>query len=329
MRDQFGRLLKEYRKGAELSQKQLLQSIRQVRQEERYSGADISKWEHGKTKPPKDVIEDLEDILFVPKGLLLMAAGYSAATEYRKLQDDQSALNLPPWVVQAQQAHLEGIERQGVWKGAETITYRQPGIRQLLQGFKDCFLDINPEKELFWRPKYDESVMTQLRSHLPDGGFWNKVRDFREKATECETLLNAAYESFTSAGEEIAPLRADDCPDSHITSSWARQVVFQALASSLGLVWWGYGLGEAELSCGKLIYRGPDVSNAVEKHSRLVEEFRKTQESGLILDLMKDLQNLRQQIFSRVNQCLHDNEYVLYYCASCPAEKARRSQPLF
>jgi transcriptional regulator with XRE-family HTH domain len=327
MRDQFGRLLKEYRKGAELSQKQLLERIRQARHEERYSEADISKWEHGRTKPPEDVIEDLEDILFVPKGLLLRAAGYSAATEYQKLQD-QSPANLPPWVVQAQQAHLEGIERQEVWKGAETITYRQPGIRQLLQGFKDCFLDTYPEKELLWRPKYDESVMAQLRSHLPDRGFWNKVRDFKGKATESETLLNAAYQSFTSAGEEVAPLRADDCPDSHITSSWARQVVFQALAPLLGLVSWGYALGETELSCGKLIYRGPDVSNAVEKHRRLVGDFRKTQEFSLIADLMKDLQNLRQQIFARVNQCLHDNEYALHYCPSCPAEKARRSQLL-
>lgn len=254
---------------------------------------------------------------------------YIALARREEIEKDKESGILTPWVVQAQQAHLEGIERQGVWKGAETITYRQPGIRQLLQGFKDCFLDINPGKELFWHPKYDESVMTQLRSHLPDGGFWDKVRDFKEKATECEALLNAAYQSFTSAGEEVAPLRADDCPDSHITSSWARQVVFQALAPLLGLVSWGYGLGETELSCGKLIYRGPNVSNAVEKHCRLVEEFGKTQEFSLIVDLMKDLQNLRQQIFSRVNQCLHDNEYVLYYCASCPAEKARRSQPLF
>ncbi|MBA7628507.1 hypothetical protein ES703_35995 [subsurface metagenome] len=252
---------------------------------------------------------------------------YVALARQEEIKKDKDSGILTPWVVQAQQAHLEGIERQEVWKGVETI-YRQPGIRQLLQGFKDCFLDIYPEKDLFWRHKYDESVMTQLRSHLPDGGFWNKVRDFKEKATECEMLLNAAYQSFTSAGEEVAPLRADDCPDSHITSSWARQVVYQALALSLGLVSWGYGLGETELSCGKLIYRGADVSNAVEKHRRLVEDFRKTQEFSLIVGLMKDLQNLRQQIFARINQCLHDNEYVLHYCSSCPAEKARRSQPL-
>lgn len=81
MADEFGRMLKKYRGTAKLSQKQLVERLRKARCEERYSKADISKWEHGKTKPPEDVIEDLEDILLVPKGLLLKATGHSAATE--------------------------------------------------------------------------------------------------------------------------------------------------------------------------------------------------------------------------------------------------------
>lgn len=45
MGHQFGRLLKQSRKDAKLSQKQLLERIRQAGYEERYSEADISKWE--------------------------------------------------------------------------------------------------------------------------------------------------------------------------------------------------------------------------------------------------------------------------------------------
>lgn len=334
MRDQFGRLLKEYRKDAELSQKQLLQSIRQARQEERYSGADISKWEHGKTKPPKDVIEDLEDILFIPKGLLLMAAGYSATTEYRKLQDDQSALNLSPWVVQAQQAHLEGIERYEVFNGLETTTYPGGlGVRQRLEFFTGCFLEINPRNQRFWVPLSDHDiVMIQLRGHLPDEAFWKQVDDFVGKAKKCETLLDASCESFTSVGEELAPLQPvrGPAPNAYITSHWGHKVIVRALSPELGISREQYH--HHELKDGDFlleydetpIYLGSDDVAAKQRHQQLAEDFRQTDEFKLVVSLMKKLRNLRQQILARINQCLRKREYSFNYCPDCPAEQAYR-----
>lgn len=85
MWDDFGRLLKEYREKNRLTQNQLVERLRRGGYEDKYSDADISKWEHGRTRPPEDVVEELEEILFTPNGLLLKAAGYYSAAEYRRL----------------------------------------------------------------------------------------------------------------------------------------------------------------------------------------------------------------------------------------------------
>jgi len=86
MADEFGLLLKKHRKQAGLSQNQIVEGLRRARYEDRYSESDVSKWEHGRI-PPEDVVEELEEILRTPKGLLLRAAGYRSAAEYRRLQE--------------------------------------------------------------------------------------------------------------------------------------------------------------------------------------------------------------------------------------------------
>ena len=73
MADEFGLLLKKHRKQAGLSQNQIVEGLRRARYEDRYSESDASKWEHGRI-PPEDVVEELEEILCTPKGLLLRAA---------------------------------------------------------------------------------------------------------------------------------------------------------------------------------------------------------------------------------------------------------------
>lgn len=333
MGHQFGRLLKQSRKDAKLSQKQLLERIRQAGYEERYSEADISKWEHGRTKPPEDVIEDLEDVLFVSKGLLLAAAGYSAGKEYRKLQD-QSALNLPPWVVQAQQAHLEGIERHEVFNGLETTTYPGGlGVRQRLEFFTGCFLEIEPRNQRFWALLSDHDiVMTQLRGHLRDEAFWKQVDDFREKDERCVPLLDAACKRFTSAGEELAPLRPSRGPEpgAYITTGWARRVLVRALTPEPGpkepSEYHHQKLpdGGSMLEDDGLIYVGPDDVAAEQRHRELVDDFINTEEFNQIVSLMKGLRNLRQQIIARIDQCLRKREYTLNHCPDCPVEQARR-----
>jgi len=89
MTDEFGLLLKKHREQAGLSQNQLVEGLRRARYEDRYGESDVSKWEHGRI-PPEDVVEELEEILCAPKGLLLRAAGYRSAAEYRRMLGDES-----------------------------------------------------------------------------------------------------------------------------------------------------------------------------------------------------------------------------------------------
>ena len=74
MENQFGRLLRYYRKKAVMSQEALAFELRDLR-EEPINKSRISKWENGQV-PKKDVVEDLEDILRVEEKELLDAAGY-------------------------------------------------------------------------------------------------------------------------------------------------------------------------------------------------------------------------------------------------------------
>lgn len=82
MTEEFGVLLRKYRDARKLSGKQLIKELRNA-EYERYGVSDISKWEHGRI-PPEAIVEELEEILSTPKGLLLRAAGYHSAGEYRR-----------------------------------------------------------------------------------------------------------------------------------------------------------------------------------------------------------------------------------------------------
>ncbi len=239
-----------------------------------------------------------------------------------------------PWVQNAQQLHLFGVEKGAEWDGLNVIIYKEVGVRQHLEFFKGCFSDINPGNRQFWTPLSDhDSIVIELRGHLPDEGFWSQVEDFSQQAKECECLLDSAYEKFTSVGEELAPLkpsRGPD-PDAYITSAWARRILVRALSRELRLKESGeyhhqkLPDGGFMLEDDGLIYVGPDDVAAEQRHYELVNHFINTEEFSRIVNLMKQLRDLRQQIIARINRCLYDKEYVLYYCPSCPAaEKARR-----
>jgi len=260
----------------------------------------------------------------------------SETKEETKMEQNQSTLNLPPWVDRAQWEHLEGREqRDELGEGIGIITYPGGiGIRQQLGLFRGCFSDINPRNQSFWRP-LDEVVMAQLHGHLPDEAFWERVEGsegFIKKAKECETLLDAARKRFTTAGEELAPLEPPrgSTPDAYITSGWAHKVLVWALNPEFGLGDSGeYYHGKLEdggsiLHAGELIYRGLDDVAAEKKHRQAVDDFRNSQEFTAIVNLMKQLLSLRQQILARIDQCLRKREYSYNYCPDCPADQARK-----
>ena len=71
----FGRKLRQLRKGNDLTQEELRGELEEKGHEIR-SKSTISRWENGSRKPKMDIIEDLEDILGVNRSVLLRAAGY-------------------------------------------------------------------------------------------------------------------------------------------------------------------------------------------------------------------------------------------------------------
>lgn len=253
----------------------------------------------GGQKATEDLLGQEEISLQKPLGFPYKGEFEASKTKETKME------HLPPWVNQAQQDHLDGI-------------------RQLLERFRDCFLGIYPSSRRFWAPLSDhESV--QLHGHLREV-FWSQVKDFTDKAGECEGLLDAAHKRFTSAGEKLAllPPLAGPTPGAYITLDWGRRGVSRALGPPLGFEHLASYHVEAlagdncRLICDGLIYRGSDAAKARKKHQRLVKRFQARDDFNQIVNLMKDLRNLRQQIIVRINQCLQDKEYIHYYCPSCP-----------
>lgn len=102
----FGELLREHRKQSGYTQTEIVVSLRNQGYEERYSKSDISKWEHGRAKPPADVVEALEDILDLDRGRLLKAAGYHPEAQFISQSADESVKEN---IRQARQQHWNGL----------------------------------------------------------------------------------------------------------------------------------------------------------------------------------------------------------------------------
>jgi len=79
----FGKLLKKYRVERYLTQRFLTDKLED--QGYTYTDSAVSKWERGDSVPPPEVVEILEDILEVPSGWLLKAAGYRVEAQMRQL----------------------------------------------------------------------------------------------------------------------------------------------------------------------------------------------------------------------------------------------------
>ena len=84
MANKFGELLRKHRKGVGLTQQNLAEKLAGRTGDNRCSFTTVSRWESGIIRPPDHVVEALEEMLLVPKGTLLGAAGYREAAYYRK-----------------------------------------------------------------------------------------------------------------------------------------------------------------------------------------------------------------------------------------------------
>ena len=93
MASRFGKLLKSHREELGLNQRELARELGAQGYGD-YKSAAVSRWEAGTRKPPIDVIESLEDIYGLSRGVLLQAAGYGSLThqgEVGQKGDEQQA----------------------------------------------------------------------------------------------------------------------------------------------------------------------------------------------------------------------------------------------
>ena len=103
-KNEFGQRLKTLRKGR-FTQAQLVKRLRDPYpyNYDKYHASDVSKWETGRSIPPTDVVEALEEILLpAPDGTLLQAAGY--AEEAASKAEIQKLKTLGEW-----SKHVDGL----------------------------------------------------------------------------------------------------------------------------------------------------------------------------------------------------------------------------
>lgn len=190
MEGKFGDLLKKMRRERQMTQTQLVEEIRKQGYE-KYTAADVSKWERGQYKPPEDVVEVLEeDILHLPKGLLLKAAGYLQAAEYRRLSDSDSGHEEhKDSVLRLIQRFREEIRELGSARSMD-----QPGISRVVEpGEYDIALEDkrgkvvhyvwekHPNADLELRcPAECEPDFAYVREHLDDSGLWHDYEEWQE-----------------------------------------------------------------------------------------------------------------------------------------------------
>ena len=190
MTGKFGDLLRQLRNERRLSQKQLVEEIHKQGYE-KYTAADVSKWEHGRYTPPEDVVELLEeDILHLPKGLLLEAAGYLQAAEYRRVSSRSPGHeNHKDRLLKLIQRFEEELRELGLARSMD-----QPRISQVVEpGEYDIALEDkrgkvvhyvwekHPNADLELRcPAECEPDFAYVKEHLDDSGLWHDYEEWQE-----------------------------------------------------------------------------------------------------------------------------------------------------
>jgi transcriptional regulator with XRE-family HTH domain len=190
MKRKFGELLKQSRIDKRLSQKQLVEEIHKQGYE-KYTAADVSKWEHEWYTPPEDVVELLEeDIFHLPKGLLLEAADYLQTAEYRRLSSGSPGHeNHKDRLLKLIQRFEEEIQGVGLVRSIDAPKIGrivEPGEYDLALKTKrgdivHYRLQKGPEGRLVFRcPAECEPDFAYLREHLDDDGLWHDYEEWQE-----------------------------------------------------------------------------------------------------------------------------------------------------
>jgi transcriptional regulator with XRE-family HTH domain len=314
MADEFGLLLKKHRKQAGLSQNQIVERLRRVHYEDRYSESDVSKWEHGRI-PPEDVVEELEEILCTPKGLLLRAAGYRSAAEYRRLQEAEPA---PSQVtLDTQRQATEHEERQGFltllqrWReqleflsidqilrkfyfqnrhtdlereGTEPEEVRQAYLRVLGRHWETI---PRPPKAML--PIESESLFERLKNSHPDAEVWRAQESWNQACGIYYDAFSAwvvEVEYVSELGMGLAALEAGTSGDFDSKVRDARQLVKKSKRAKSD-VWLFLRLLALTVACD-LVVLGIEEQRPCATWALEVEKIRKLR-SDIVLASMNEL----------------------------------------
>jgi transcriptional regulator with XRE-family HTH domain len=190
MEGKFGDLLKKTREERRMSQTELVEEIHKQGYE-KYSAADVSKWEHEWYKPPEAVVELLEeDIFHLPKGLLLEAAGYLPAAESRRLSSrspgHENHKDRFLKLIQRFEEEIQGVSLVRSIDAPEIGRIVEAGEYDL--ALKTKAGDIvhyrwqkDPDGRLVLRcPAECEPEFAYLREHLDDDGLWHDYEEWQE-----------------------------------------------------------------------------------------------------------------------------------------------------
>ena len=105
-KEEFAHLLKKKRKALGLSQEELRQRLDDAGCNV-WGHATVSKWETARAIPREAVIEELEEILCIPKGGLFQAAGKYEVAQYRRISAGEEVAVRPSEGVQLGEEQLE------------------------------------------------------------------------------------------------------------------------------------------------------------------------------------------------------------------------------
>jgi transcriptional regulator with XRE-family HTH domain len=249
--EDFGALLRRYRKKEGLSQKQLIDSLRQTLSEERWGISDVSKWEHGRM-PKEEVVEQLEEILCTEKGLLLKAAGYYEAADTRRaLEDDPTKREisideqhrelsdlLRRWREQLQflsvtqmfhRLYLQTWRSEMELRGSEPAEIRELYLREWGRHF-----------ETFPRPLKamlhieSETLFHRLKKSYPDAELWKAQQSWDEAAgmyleAFCSWAGELEYATELAMGLAVMDTATNEDSDNSLQK--ARQLIQDAKKS--------------------------------------------------------------------------------------------------
>lgn len=314
MADEFGLLLKKYRKQAGLSQNQIVEGLRRARYEDRYSESDVSKWEHGRI-PPEDVVEELEEILCTPKGLLLRAAGYRSAAEYRRLQEaeptpSQVALDtqrqatehekrqrfltlLQRWREQLEFLSIDQILRKFYFQnwhtdlereGTEPEEVRQAYLRVSGRHWETI---LRPPKAML--PIESESLFERLKNSRPDAEVWQAQESWDQTCGIYYDAFSAwavEVEYVSELGMGLAALEAGAGGDLDGKVRNARQLVKETKRAKSD-VWLFLRLLALTVACDLLVL-GIEEQRPCATWALEVEKIRKLR-SDIVLASMNEL----------------------------------------